>query len=145
MKHAEPAASLLEREELRITDAEQRAAQDGDERQRVLWIGEGPQEYRQCADLWRLAKRAGSAHLDRNVQRFQRLGIRCQPVPLSPGENQEITVPATAGIDFRSNIGRDLMRVLFLDIVLIAAVCQREHTTGRTLAIRIERREARRV
>ena len=46
------------------------------ERQRILRIGQRAQQHRQRRDLRRLAERAGAAHLDRDVQRFERVRVR---------------------------------------------------------------------
>ena len=93
------------------------AAQDGDQRQRILRIGERAQQHRQGLDLGRLAKGACAAHLDRDVQRLEGTGIGREAVALLPGENQEVAELPSSGIDFRSDVGRDLSGVLLLELV----------------------------
>ena len=77
-------------------------------------IGERAQQNRQRLDLGRPAKGTRSTHLDGDIQRLQCTSVGGNPVSLLPGQNQEVTEPATAGIDFRPNIARNLLRVLFL-------------------------------
>ena len=51
MKYAEPTPGLLEREQFRIANPEQRAAKDRNQRHGILGIGERAQQNGQCADL----------------------------------------------------------------------------------------------
>ena len=99
LEDREPAAGLLEREQLGIADAEERTTQHGDERQLILRVGQRAQQRRERLDLTRLAKRAGAAHFRRDVQRFERGGVRCDAIHFLPRQDQEIAEAPPAGID----------------------------------------------
>jgi hypothetical protein len=142
-----PATGLLERVQLGIADAEERAAQDGDQRQRVLRIRQRPQQHRQSRHLLGLAERAGAAHLDRDVQRLECGGIRRDVCLLLAREDQEVAVTATAGIHLAPDVARDAVRVRSPHLLLIAVIGERKETGWRFLLrrLRIERSETWRV
>ena len=65
---------------------------------------------------------------------------------LLPGENEEVTELATAGIDFRSNVGRDPFGIPLEKLLAIAVVSHSEDAPREAVAPAcIERCEARRV
>ena len=72
---AEPAAGLLERKQLAIADAEQRAAEHADERDAVLRIAQRTQQQRERLDFARLGEGAGAADFHRDLQRLERLHV----------------------------------------------------------------------
>ena len=95
---AEPTAGLLERKQLAVADAEQRAAEHADERHAVLRIAQRTQQQRERLDLARLGERAGAADFHRDLQRLERLHVRKQ-ASASSGEDEEVAVGTTPGVD----------------------------------------------
>ena len=107
-------------------------------------IGESAQQNRQRLDLGDSPKAPAPLTSTGMFSDFSALGVWGDPVSLFSGENQEVTEPAAAGIDFRSNIGRDLFGILFLERFAVAVVRESKNAAGCGVAIaRIERREAR--
>ena len=109
-EHAEPAASLLERKQLPIADAEERATQHADERHAVLRIAQRPQQQRERLDLPRLAERAGAADFHRDLQRLERLNVGNQVLSLAR-EDEEVAVRPAASVHFGSDEPGDALRL----------------------------------
>ena len=81
--YAEPAARLLELEQRAVAEAEERAAQDVDECQLILRIGQGSEQNGERFHLGGFAEGTGAADLDRDVQLLERTRVRCNPLPSS--------------------------------------------------------------
>ena len=147
LEHREPAAGLLEREQLGIADAEERTTEHGHERQRILRVGQRAQQRRQRLDLSRFAKRAGAAHFRRNVQRFERGGVGGDAVSLLPRQDQEIAEVSPPGIDLRTNVGGNPCRIHGRKLRrLVAVVREGAHLAAHgLLRCRVERRKPGRV
>ena len=110
-------------------------------------IGQRAQQLRERLDLARFAKRAGAAHLGRDVQRFERGGVRSDAVALLPRQDQEIAELPPAGIDLRTDVGRNPCRIHRRKLRrFVAVVRQRAHLAANgLLRLRIERRKPGRV
>ena len=145
MKHAEPAAGLLECEQLRIADPEQRSTQDRHQRHGILRIGKRAQQPGERLDLGRLAKGTRAADLDRDVQQLQGLCVRHNPSLFLSGQDQKVAVAPVVRIDFGADVPGDPFSILAQHLVPLAGVGQRPHAAGSGVAFAgIECRETRR-
>ena len=91
-----------------------------------------------------LAKRAGAGDFDRDAQLLERARVRLQRLLLAR-EDQEIAELATLGVDFRADVARDGVSLGFLRVAVAGQRDGRERRAGRGVAVRVERREHRRL